>query len=715
MDSTIAYEFYDIKEQLDSVIRCPTDFKTKKDLMASVYAEIKSKYLLVNGTVTKRKEACTKSFFEFYTQLYTNKSQVLIRPPTTHVNSYHEDQVVPSVAFKELIREASSDLIFKLTGIREVRPGSLAHRAYMTYSFYSLIYEKYHTCMDFSGNYIGEGFDRVVYTTGNMSPQKQVMLLREYDVDTCYEGPQWAKIQKLFPSAYEHILDLLDLRKHFNTFELRYSPKKVFFFNWNTGGGIVPAISGEFEYNSVKYKVHNSGKKSVMWEPNLRAFHFFMMMIAKYNEADYYDFEVIRQKKEWKKLMGTPFVEKLMKLIMSMREYFIPSMFHSFLGHTLLWFLKYIMTGTYIAIGLNFMHGGAYNVAKLLNYDVKGQRYGKGDIYKLDKHVQRIFMDMYCGTGYLCYKMDNKTDRAKNYIRTLFKYFMYHIVVKIVLHLGGFWRIEKGKVYSGGLETSLLDSFAKLFLFCLFCSYNIWKYPHAAAYIKQCIYLRLLVMIVYGDDHAWTWPVTLQAIFNTKAYAWFLDEFFDMKLREVEEFDDFLSEVDEVTQEIKKSGIVFLKRRFVACTIPGMPPVVAHKETREIMTSLCLKEFDLNSGEDVDVIDMLLSCIGQAYDAQLNKVAYQAVRDLYDSLLARYSVPNMEQQIKDYLKNPAKRIKISKILRRTGLTEANILSSFPSWEEILERSKIDMDRCKFGQRAAVNPFECLKMEEPFTV
>jgi len=129
------------------------------------------------------------------------------------------------------------------------------------------------------------------------------------------------------------------------------------------------------------------------------------------------------------------------------------------------------------------------------------------------------------------------------------------------------------------------------------------------------------------------------------------------------------------------------------------------------MTSLCLKEFDLNSGEDVDVIDMLLSCIGQAYDAQLNKVAYEAVRDLYGNIIARYSVPNPDQQIKDYLKDPAKRVKISKILRRTGLTEANILSSFPTWEDVLENSKLDMDKCRFGQRAAVNKFDYLRIDD----
>jgi len=709
----VAYEFFDTKNCIDPVIRCPTEYHTKKEMLASVYAEIVSKYLMLNGRISKRKERCTKTFFQFYVQLYTNKSQILIRPPTQHKNEYQEDVVFPSPLIKEIVKASSQRLMYKLTGIKDYVPGSLAHRAYIVYSYYHLIYEKFSPCMDFDGQFFGQTYDRVVFTTGHMTLEKQIHLLKEYDVDTCFEGEKWNKVSRLIGPAYRILLDYLNLKKYFDTIEFKYSPEDLFFWNWNTGGGIIPGSAYDFVVEGIKYKMHNSGKKSMLYEANLRAFHKFMIHLYFQKNVDYVDFEVIRQKKEWKKLMGTPTIEKLKKLLLSMREFFIPSMFHSFMGHTLLWFLKYIMTGTYIAIGINFMHGGAYNLAKLLSYDVPGQRYGKGDIYKLDKHVQSIFMDMYCGTGYLCYKMSNKTERAKNYIKNLFRYFMYHIVTKIVLHLGGFWRIEKGKVYSGGLETSLLDSFAKLFLFCIYLQYNIWKYPSIAPYIKQCIYLRILAMIVYGDDHAWTWPDTLQQIINTKTYAWFLDEFFDMKLREVEEFDSFLSVIDEKTQEVKKSGIIFLKRRFIETTIPDMPPVIAHKETREIMTSLCLKEFFLVTGEEVDVIDMLLSCIGQAYDAQLNIVAYQAVKEIYYDILARYTVINPEKEIQDYIKRPDKRLKISKILRRTGLTSTEILNSFPTWNQVLERGKLDNEKCQFGQRASLNLYDYSVMMSTF--
>jgi len=277
MDPKVAYEFYDVKGAIEPIVRCPTEYRTKKDLMASVYAEIVSKYLILNGKVSKRKEVCAKAFFHFYTQLYTNKSQILLRPPTNHVNSYQEDTVKPSPLIQDLVRSASQNLIYKLTGIREVVPGTLAHRAYIVYSFYHLIYEKYSPCMLFDGSFVGETFDRIVYTTGNMSMEKKVHLLKEYDVDTCFEGDKWNKIRRFIGPAYNDLLDYLDMKKYFGTLEFTYSPEDLFFWNWNTGGGIIPGNAYDFVVDNIKYKLHNSGKKTVLFEANLRAFHRFMI------------------------------------------------------------------------------------------------------------------------------------------------------------------------------------------------------------------------------------------------------------------------------------------------------------------------------------------------------------------------------------------------------------------------------------------------------
>jgi len=431
---------------------------------------------------------------------------------------------------------------------------------------------------------------------------------------------------------------------------------------------------------------------------------FILILISK----------LLGKKREWKKLTGLATLEKLRKLLVSMREFFIPSMFHSFLGHVLLWFLKFIMTGTYIAIGVDFMHGGAYNIALLMNYTLKGKIvWRKGDIKKFDKNIQSIIVRMYPGIGYMCYRKDNKTADALRYLRSLFRHFMYHIDTKIVLHLGNFFRIERGKVYSGGLETSLLDSVAKLFLFCLFVVYTAWKYPHVAPYIKQCVMLRLICMIVYGDDHIWGVPELLDAIFNIRTYAFFLMEFFNIELREGEEFKDFLTTINPVTQEIIKPGLVFLKRYFIKSTEPDFPPVIAFKPTRDILTSFAAKEYCETTGIDIDPIEALLSAIGQAYDAQWNHVAYNAIKEAFDMIISRYSIPDPETELRNFMDYPDKRVKVNKIMRRTGILEKHILCSFPTWEQIRERMILNVDKCQFGQKKRVEHMDYSLFQEMY--
>jgi hypothetical protein len=173
---------------------------------------------------------------------------------------------------------------------------------------------------------------------------------------------------------------------------------------------------------------------------------------------------------------------------------------------------------------------------------------------------------------------------------------------------------------------------------------------------------KIIVMAAYGDDHAWSWPQILQNVLNVKLYEEFLWSHFRIILREGEEYDNFCTTINE-KNEIVKKGVCFLKRYFVKTTEPDLPPVIAFKETREIMTSLCLKEYDSSTDTDVDAVDILLSCIGQAYDAQYNRVAYDAVRDVFDKVLSRHGIPDLEEAINKALYDPNKRTMVTKLMR----------------------------------------------------
>jgi len=88
-----------------------------------------------------------------------------------------------------------------------------------------------------------------------------------------------------------------------------------FFFNWVTGGGIIPGQSSETVIDGMNVKVRNSGKKAYLWESNLRAFHVFMYFQAILKEFPYIDFEVIRQKKRVEKINGKSNYREIKEII----------------------------------------------------------------------------------------------------------------------------------------------------------------------------------------------------------------------------------------------------------------------------------------------------------------------------------------------------------------------------------------------------------------
>jgi len=697
MGEPTAYEFYHVTNDIKPIIRCPNDFKNKKLLMASVYAEIVARYIMKDGKVALRKELCAQAYFSYYIELFSNGSQVLIRHPTKHKNRFTETNVYPSPMFKNIVFAAAQNHIFRLAGIKGYRPGTLAHRAYIVFSFYHLVYEKYSPCMNFDGSFFGETFNRVVFSTNNMTMYKKVKLLQEYDTNTCYEGPRLAAVRKWILPSYNRLIDWMDIRKHFGTKRFFYTPKNLMIFNLSAGGGIAPLPSGAVTIDDVKYFIHHSGLKALLFESNLRAFHKFMMYLYREMLAPYYDFEVIRQKREYKKLLGLATLEALAKLPEGMREFFVPSMFHGFLGATLLGQIKKDMCGIIIAIGMNFSFGGAFFTAKRLNYDRDDMIWCQGDIYKLDKNIQKFIIDLFVGTGYLYYDTEHMTKPARRYIRTLFKHFMYHISTKIVLHLGNFVRIENGKVYSGGLETSILDSFAMAFLFSMYIESVIHKYPHLAQYIRQCVHLLLIIILVYGDDHIWCFPKVLRGALSAHGFAIFLADFFEMKLRDYQEFDFFLSVIDRNYQVVKR-GPTFLQRLFIECDDPELPPVIAFKETRKILVSMAMKEYDADAGLDIDPIEILLSCIGMAYDCQMNYDAYEVIQDIFDRTLYGLGLVSPEKMLEEFIRDPTNRLKINKLMRRAGETDLTVLSSFPTKRNLRARNIVDLEKCLFGQR-----------------
>jgi len=254
---------------------------------------------------------------------------------------------------------------------------------------------------------------------------------------------------------------------------------------------------------------------------------------------------------------------------------------------------------------------------------------------------------------------------------------MYHISHKVVLHLGSYFVFMRGVMYSGGLETSHGDSWIMALIFYLFIVYKTTMYPHireAVYYFTERGWIRIAV---YGDDHIWCCPKVFREIINVKEFARFLSEVIHMNLRDAAEYDSFLSVVNFTTGEFVKKGPVFLKRRFIESNDPSISTVVSYKSTSEIMVSLLTKEHDQKLNVSYDPVDMMLSCIGQAYDTYgTNVLAYHFVSETYKAIGLRFPIVMPHLAIRDCLNDPSKRIKINRLMRRVGMSEKEVFFSF---------------------------------------
>lgn len=535
------------------------------------------------------------------------------------------------------------------------------------------------------------------FATNKMSMVKEIGLLAEYDTDTCLVGEKMIMLRKLIPVGLQLLYDYLGLEPLFGKSDFYYDPDQFSrWFEFSKGGGIAPMVSGFFTDETVDYRVCNSGKKAVLIEATWRYFHSWIISLMQGMPKDYIDFQVIRQKQEWKRKLDAMTDEELRKIYIGMREFFIPSLFHQM-------YFKLIMQPMLeiccmnILIGTKSLYGGYEQIARYLNCFRDGMVFNGGDFTKFDKNVQTFIIQAFVGTCYMMYNKTNLDAGAKRFIRMLFEYYMYHSCTKIVLHLGSFFRIERGKVNSGAFDTSLLNSFAALYMFCLYIAYTMQKMPHLEAFFRQAVAKRLINKVVYGDDHLWCSLQKIMTIFNVRLYSQFLKKYFNIDLREVTEFFTLFSDVNWRTGVIVKQRAVLLKRVFVLSPYPETARVLAFKDIRLIMVSLCSKEHCMSTNSGPLPIELIMSALGQMYDCQTNFAARAYVKRFVEKVKGTMHVLDPDKALREYMMDPANSSKINKLMRQIGTTEKNLLLAFPSKKEMLRRSKYDPERCMFGR------------------
>ena len=224
---------------------------------------------------------------------------------------------------------------------------------------------------------------------------------------------------------------------------------------------------------------------------------------------------------------------------------------------------------------------------------------------KLDKNIRDYLLSFYIVSGRKFFKSEDA--KTEGFLDRLFTLLAERINVKLTCHILAIWTLMKGVMYSGGFETSHGDSWCLGLVFCMFFIKTVFDNPHLSEDIISSICMGLIVLAIYGDNHLMTVPRRLMAWLNETSFAAFAKKYFGMVIRDIEQIDNFYSEVDSAG-ELSRKGVVFLKRYFVLMPArPGYPTVYPFKPTHEtILKLVCNKENDPRVYP--------LQAIGQAYD-----------------------------------------------------------------------------------------------------
>jgi len=442
--------------------------------------------------------------------------------------------------------------------------------------------------------------------------------------------------------------------------------------------------------NGTRYRVMNAGKKLHLFEPAARQFHKYMVQLLRGGNPIFEFLCVIKLKQEWR-IGHNKNVDELRKMMTKCRSFFIAGMLGIFLSHLLMNKRMFIERGNMIRIGMKFIYGGAFELAKFMRYDADDMFYVTGDIKNLDKHIKDWQLMLYILTGQRYFKWTSFTRKKARFVRRLFKILAYNIAHKVVLHVGGFWRFMRGLMYSGGKETSPGNSWILSLAFYCYLVYTVMKYPHLKPYVDRFIALRLIMIIVYGDDHVWGMPSVLRGYFNKNTWTRFLEEFFDMELREGEEFDSFISEFDHYKGEFIKKGPKFLKRYFVRNNLdPRLAPVLPVKATDETMVRMVCND-------NQEAHDYLMTAQGMGWDSLgMNYAVYNNAKYFFDRIKSEYPTISPMAVYKVYMNDKARFKKLNELSKKISIPIETIVDSFPSLQRLHELHVHDESKCRFG-------------------
>jgi len=667
--------------------------RTIFDIYASVKARVVCNYEISNSVIGPRR-LTTEQFDNIYVdvmrEFLTPRSQIGVAPPIRASNKLVEEHIVPSTRWRHIF-EATEKEYWNRIGIH-VAPDEVKMingKAFIP-SLQSLVMKRMSWTDTVFNTY--NGHRRVVHTMNNITMTKMLKLYGEFNCDTGSITARERSLWNYVPKALDMLESVMDIRQNYGRITPRYDPhmliRKVKLFS---SGGIMPGVQAVGTMYGEKVTVKTSGAKVYLVESAMRQVHDLMLAVKRKDRVRMARaiIAIIKGKYEFKEGQWKSSPE-LEKMLLKMREFFIPDLPHCYISILLNDDRMKLERNNVIKIGMKWWYGGAYEIYKYLNGDLPNMCYVTGDITGLDKHIHFFLLLLYCHGLHPYIRWAGMTEEEKEFWEDLMTVWATNVAAKLVCHIGGFWRYMVGQMYSGGKETSHGDSWIMAFIFYCFCQYLIEKHPSRAHLINEFMSLTIIAIIVYGDDHVYCFPSILADIMNHKEWAFFLKEYCNMELRDGCTFDSLLS-IPDGYGRFKVRGPCFLKRYFIRNTKDkNLAPILPYKEIDTTMVKLF-------TTEAIASAEVLLSAVGHAWDTQgTNYSAYQAVLGVFNSIRAYDNRPILTVY-KEYLADPNHdRKKIVKLMRKVGISESEVFDHFPTMSEMRARHVYDPEKCNYS-------------------
>jgi hypothetical protein len=357
--------------------------------------------------------------------------------------------------------------------------------------------------------------------------------------------------------------------------------------------------------------------------------------------------------------------------------------------------------GGQIRVGDTWWNGGGFRLMKYLKATPEQIRkivekygveytpiFGDGDIKGLDLGIKRFFLELYTITGGLYYKFDDHLDERT--YKIIVQHCLQAIAARVTHLYGDEWRIIKGAMPSGSYITSHGDSWIMMLMFTIFIQ-SVWeKNPHHRAEIDRCCRKLWINIVIYGDDHILRTIKKLSHLISETTFVNFLYNFFDLKSRDVRPGCEFLS-VPDGLGGLKFRGLVFLKKYLIP--LPdymkrpnlNMPPYVPYRTIDSYYHRIAF-----GSNPDRDLLDQILSCIGNAFDSMGTNIhAYNFLRMMHAHLVSKVSVTSKSLRSQLYTRVMSSESKeITKLMRKSGITVVELVNDFPTLDLLVSKHAI---------------------------